>query len=151
MADKQEAKSDDFRYIIRVSNTDLNGEKKIVNALRKIKGVSFMYANAICQAAGIGRTKQTGLLSDKQIKQIQTVLDDPLQAGIPAWVLNRRKDYVTGDDKHMLTNELIITHEDDIKRLKKIKAYRGTRHANDLPVRGQRTKSNFRTNKGKKR
>lgn len=147
----QDAKSENFNYIVRVSNTDLDGEKKIVDALRKIKGVSFMYASAACNAAGIDRTEQTGLLSDKDIKKIQTVLDDPAEAGVPAWLLNRRKDYETGEDKHNLTNELIITHEDDIKRLKKIRAYRGVRHTNDLPVRGQRTKSNFRSNKGKKR
>ena len=146
----EDAKSENFNYIVRVSNTDLDGEKKIVNAMRKIKGISFMYASAVCNAAGVDRQAQTGLLSDKDIKKIQTVLDDPTQAGLPAWLLNRRKDYETGEDKHNLTNDLIITHDDDIKRLKKIRAYRGVRHTNDLPVRGQRTKSNFRKNKGKK-
>lgn len=151
MADQENQKSDDFRYIIRVSNTDLQGEKKIVDALRKVKGVSFMFANAICQAAGVKRQAQTGLLKDADIKKIQAAIDDPEKAGIPSWVRNRRHDYETGEDKHVVTNDLIITHEDDIKRLKKIKSYRGIRHTNNLPSRGQRTKSNFRTNKGKKR
>ncbi len=150
MAKQQEEKSEDFRYIIRVSNTDLEGEKKIVDALRKIKGVSFMYANAACRAAGVAPAAQTGLLSDKEVASIQKILDDPAAEGLPSWIFNRRKDYESGDDTHVLTNDLIIKQEDDIKRLKKIKSYRGIRHTNDLPSRGQRTKSNFRSNKGKK-
>ena len=151
MAQEQQAKSDDFRYIIRVNNTDIDGEKKIVDALRKIKGVSFMFANAICQAAGIKRDAQAGLLGDDDIKKLTAVLNDPKKAGVPEWLYNRKKDPESGEDTHVVTNELIIAHEDDIKRLKKIKSYRGTRHANNLPSRGQRTKSNFRKNKGKKR
>lgn len=151
MAKEDNTKNDDFRYIIRVNNTDLDGEKKILDSLRKIKGVSFMFANAICQAADVDSASPTGLLSDKQVSQIQAVIDDPTKAGIPSWILNRRKDYQTGEDRHVVTNELILEHGDDIKRLKKIKSYRGIRHTNDLPSRGQRTKSNFRSNKGKKR
>jgi small subunit ribosomal protein S13 len=150
MAEKK-AKSDDFRYIIRISNTDINGEKNVVDALRKIKGVSFMFANAICQAAGISRTAQAGLLADADIKKLQEALSDPKKAGIPAWVFNRRRDPESGEDNHVVTNDLIIAQEDDIKRLKKIKSYRGVRHQNRLPLRGQRTRSNFRSNKGKKR
>jgi len=48
-----------------------------------------------------------------------------------------------------LVGDLKFTKENDIKLLKKVKSYRGMRHALGLPVRGQRTKSNFRRNKGK--
>ena len=48
----------------------------------------------------------------------------------------------------MLTNDLDIQKEFDIKRLKKIKSYRGLRHAQGLPVRGQRTRSHFRKKGG---
>jgi len=64
-------------------------------------------------------------------------------------MLNRRKDYETGEDKHLLSSDLAFTKDNDIKMLKKIKSYKGMRHAFGLPVRGQRTRSNFRRNKGK--
>ena len=63
--------------------------------------------------------------------------------------MNRRRDYDTGEDKHLLIGTLQFSKDNDIKRLKKIKALRGMRHQKGLPVRGQRTKSNFRRNKGK--
>jgi small subunit ribosomal protein S13 len=68
---------------------------------------------------------------------------------MPIWLKNRRKDYETGVDKHLLGTDLDLTQENDIKRLKKVKAYRGIRHIHGQPSRGQRTKSNFRRNKGK--
>jgi len=50
---------------------------------------------------------------------------------------------------HLVTSELDFAKSNDIRLLKKIKAYRGVRHMYGLPVRGQRTRSNFRRNKGK--
>ena len=141
----------EFKHIVRVSNTDLMGEKVIVDALRKVKGVSFMFANATCKLAGVERYKRAGDLSDAEVAKLQAVLDNPVKAGIPEWMLNRRKDYETGEDKHLLVNDLTFTKDNDIKRLKKIKSYRGVRHQAKLPVRGQRTRSNFRPNKGKRK
>ena len=68
---------------------------------------------------------------------------------IPDFMKNRRRDMDTGETKHLSTNNLDLRKEFDIKRLKKIRSYRGLRHAKGLPVRGQRTKSHFRT-RGKK-
>jgi small subunit ribosomal protein S13 len=74
---------------------------------------------------------------------------NPLKYGSPRWMLNRRNDYETGDDRHLLTGDIGFVRDNDIKRLKMIKSRRGMRHMFGLPVRGQRTKSNFRKNKGK--
>ncbi len=145
------AENADFRHIVRIANTDLAGEKKIVDALRKIKGVSFMFASAVCTAAGVDKNGRMGDIKDADIKKLQAVLEQPVSAGIPAWMLNRRKDYETGANKHLVVNDLSFTHDNDLKRLKKIRSYRGVRHQHGLPVRGQRTRSNFRKNKGKKR
>ena len=138
-----------IKYFVRIANTDLIGAKSIVMSLRKIKGVNFMLANAICSAAGIAKNKKTGELSDSEVQSLQDVLKNPLALGIPRWMLNRRKDYDTGEDKHLLTSDLEFTQEFDLRRLKKIKSNRGFRHAWNLPLRGQRTKSNFRRNKKK--
>ncbi len=144
------AQEDNFRYIVRVANTDLDGEKTILQALRKIRGVSFMMANALCVVTKMNPQTKAGTLSDEQLQQLQHALLNPQESRIPSWLYNRRKDYETGADMHVSVNDLFIVQEDDVKRLKKVRAYRGIRHANKLPSRGQRTKSNFRKNKGKR-
>lgn len=137
----------EFRHIVRILNTDLDGNKKTVDALRKLHGVSHMYANAVCVLSGVPKTKKAGELSDAQIQKLETTVKSP--AGVPTWMLNRQKDYETGQNKHLLSTDLDLQEENDIKRLKKVKAYRGIRHIHGQPTRGQRTKSNFRKNKGK--
>ena len=139
----------EFKHLIRVANTDLRGEKHILYALTRIKGVNFMLANAVCRKAGIPITKKAGYLSDTEVKALEKVISDLVRAGIPTWMLNRRKDYETGKDKHLFLGDLDFAREMDIKRMKKTKSYKGLRHQWGLPVRGQRTKSNFRKNKGK--
>ena len=75
-------------------------------------------------------------------------IEEFLKAGkFPKFLLNRRNDFTTGKDSHLFGNDLELSEELDIKRLKKIKSYRGIRHATGQPVRGQRTKSHFRKNK----
>ena len=137
----------EFNYIVRILNTDLNGNKKTVDALRKLHGVSFMFANAVCVIAKVPKDSKAGELTPAQVARLEEVVKTA--EGMPVWLKNRRKDYETGVDKHLLGTDLDITQENDIKRLKKIKAYRGIRHIHGQPSRGQRTKSNFRRNKGK--
>jgi len=62
---------------------------------------------------------------------------------------NRRRDLETNENKHLIVADLDYTRENDIKRLRKLKTYKGDRHSKGLPARGQRTRSNFRKNKGK--
>lgn len=138
-----------FRYLVRVHNTDLNGNKQLIIALQKIKGVGFMYSNMICQMANIPKEKKTGTLTDKEVEMIDKIIKNPKSFNAPIWMLNRRKDYESGEDSHLLTSELTYAVDNDKKRLQKIKSYKGIRHSVGLPVRGQRTKSNFRRNKGK--
>tara|TARA_Y100000310_G_scaffold341787_1_gene442126 strand:- start:24197 stop:24703 length:507 start_codon:yes stop_codon:yes gene_type:complete len=145
----QEKKDDNFKYFVRIANTDLDGNKNIGNALRKIKGVSFMFSNLICNIAGVNKTAKAGYLKDDEVKKLDDVLNDLSKYNVPSWMLNRRKNYEDGKDYHIITGNLSFAEENDVKRLKKIRSYRGVRHGMGLPVRGQRTKSNFRRNKGK--
>ena len=140
---------EDFRYFVRVANTDIDGNKDIAHALIKIKGVNFMFSNMLCNLAGVDKNSKAGYLKDEQVKKISDVLNNPLKYNAPTWILNRRKNYEDGKDYHLTTGELSLANENDVKRLKKIRSYRGIRHGLGLPVRGQRTKSNFRRNKGK--
>lgn len=138
----------EFKHIVRLANTDLKGGKGILYAMKKIKGVDVMYANMALKLAGVDPEKKAGSLSDKEIEMVGKALKNPVEQGAPEWLLNRRKDFQTGDDKHLTGHELDFTQDNDIKRLKKIKSYRGLRHQWGLPVRGQRTKSNFRNSGG---
>ena len=138
-----------YRHIVRIVNADLDGAKPIKHSLKKIKGIGFMLANIICDAAKIDKAKKTGNLDEKEIARLNEVIQNPSKYDIPAWMLNRRKDYETSADVHLTGTNLKISKENDVKRLMKIKSYKGMRHAWKLPVRGQRTRSNFRPNKGK--
>ena len=135
----------EFKELIRISNADIDGKKPIYHALRKIKGISFMMANAICTSANIEKNKKAGDLSNQEVAKIEDVIKNPKE--IPSWLFNRRKDYDDGLDKHLVTTGLNFTKEFDIKRLQKAKTYRGLRHAWGLPVRGKKKRSHFRKGK----
>jgi len=139
----------DFKHIVRVVNTDLDGNKPIAHALTKIKGVGVMLANSVCLIGDVDRTKKTGTLNDSEIKKLNDIIREPKKFNIPEFMFNRRKDFETGEDKHILTSDINFIQGHDVRRLKKTKSYRGLRLQAGLPVRGQRTKSNFRRNKGK--
>ena len=138
-----------FKHIVRIANVDIPGDKELRIALTSIKGIGYNFAHALCAAASILKTTKAGYLADDDIKRLNEVVNNPLKHGIPQWMLNRKKDYDTGEDKHLLTGTLTFVHENDLKRLKRIRTLRGVRHSKGLTVRGQRTKSNFRKNKGK--
>lgn len=148
-AEKVEVFDPNFKHIVRVANVDLPGNKQIRFALTNIKGLGINFADVICAVTGVDKQAKTGFLSDENIQQLNKAVLDPAGYGIPSWFFNRKKDYETGEDKHLLTGTLTFVRENDLKRLKKIKTLRGVRHQKGLPVRGQRTKSHFRKNKGK--
>jgi len=139
----------EFRHLVRISNTDTDGKKAVVIGLKNVKGVGIPLAHAICKVTGIDQFKKSGDLTDDEISKLDDAVANPTKHGIPSWMLNRQKDLETGEDTHIVTNDLIFTKGNDIKRLRRLKNYRGTRHSLGLPVRGQRTRSNFRPNKGK--
>ncbi len=138
-----------LQNLIRLLNTDLDGNKQILYALRKIKGVGTMFSNAILYVLGIDPASKLGSLSKEQLKKVEEAIKSPTKLGIPSWLFNRRKDPDTGEDMHLSVTELFLRLQEDIKMMKKIKSYKGVRHILGLPVRGQRTRSNFRKNKKK--
>lgn len=141
--------TEEFKHIVRVHNTDLKGERQIIMALQKIKGIGFMFSSMICSMSGIPKNKKAGYLTETEVQKLDKILANPKSFGAPLWMLNRRNDTDTGEDSHIFTADLTFKNDNDKKRLQKIRSYKGLRHAVGLPVRGQRTKSNFRRNKGK--
>ena len=137
-----------FKHIVRVANTDLDGNRKIADAIRKIKGVGFSFAGAVCQLAQIDGAKKAGNLLPEEVKRIDEAIVTANKT-MPMWMLNRRKDLEDGTDKHLIGANLTFAQESDIRFMKQIRTYKGARHAIGAPVRGQRTRSNFRKNKGK--
>jgi len=132
--------------IVRILAKDIEGKMSLYSGLTKIKGVSWGLANAICYKLKMSKTKKIGDLTEAEVKKIEDFMKNP---DLPKHLVNRQKDLETGEDKHLLGADLELTKEFDIKRLKKIKSYRGIRHGAGLPVRGQRTRSNFRKNRAK--
>jgi len=112
----------------RVSGVDLPNNKKIIISLTKVFGVGRSQSSKVLKLAHIEPDKRAEELSSEEVSRIQRVLDSMMVEGD----LRRNKN-------------------ENIDRLKRIRSYRGFRHAAGLPVRGQRTRSNARTNRGKRR
>jgi small subunit ribosomal protein S13 len=141
---KKHDRGPDFKYIVRLSNTDVDGEKNVVYGLTSIKGIGVHMATLIADETGIDRYIKMGYLTDAQIEKLQEIIDN-VNKNAPGWMLNHRKDYDTGDDIHLIGSDIDMRLRDEINILKKIRSYRGIRHERGLPVRGQRTRANSRT------
>lgn len=137
-----------FKHIVRIANTDIDGNRKAADAMRKIKGIGFSFASAVCKLAQIDSTKKAGYLLPEELKRIDDAILNANKL-VPVWMLNRRKDLEDGTDKHMIGAGLTFAQESDIRFMRQIRSYKGVRHTIGAPVRGQRTRSNFRKNKGK--
>ena len=144
---KEETKEEYFS-IIRIMQTDIPGNKNLLTGLTYIKGVGLGISNALCKILKLNPGKKISDLGKKEIKEIEDFLKNPEK--LPEFLKNRRNDFETGEDSHLVGAELDMKKEFDIRRLKKIRSYRGLRHAFGHPTRGQRTRSHFRA-KGKKK
>ena len=111
----------------RISGVVIPPEKQVQIALTYIYGIGPKHAKSILAAAKIEPTTRVKDLTEAEEQKLRDIID---------------KDYVTeGDLQRLVAN--------NIKRLKDVNAYRGLRHKAGLPTRGQRTRTNARTRKGK--
>ena len=143
---KPNEKQDYEGKVIRFLSKDTEGKMKIYPGLTKVKGISWSFSNAICKKLKIDKIRKIGSLTKEEINKISEFIKNPQ---VPTHIINRRNDFETGENKHLIGSYLELQTEFDIKKLKKIKSYRGYRHMSGLPSRGQRTRSNFRKNKSK--
>lgn len=112
----------------RIANVTIPTEKQIQISLTYIYGIGPKSASDILETTKIDPTKRVKDLSEPELTKLRNIID---------------QDYrVEGDLQRVVTNNL--------KRLKDIGSYRGLRHKNGLPSRGQRTRTNARTRRGKK-
>jgi small subunit ribosomal protein S13 len=112
----------------RISGVTIPSEKQVWVALTYVYGIGPKTADVILEIAKVERTIRVKNLSDAEIARIQDVIN---------------ADYV-------VEGELQRVVAGNIKRLKDINAYRGLRHKQNLPSRGQRTRTNARTKRGKR-
>ncbi|MEB3759870.1 MAG: 30S ribosomal protein S13 [Desulfurococcales archaeon] len=138
------AENRQFKYIVRIAGTDINGKLKLVYGLSEIKGIGYATALAITRLLGMDPFMRTGFLTESEIRKLEEIVRDITQLGLPAWMYNRRKDYETGKDKHLIGSELIFHARRDIEREIRIASWRGVRHRIGLKVRGQRTRTTGR-------
>merc|ERR1712072_599343 len=137
-------KPNDFKHILRILNTNIDGRRQVPFAITTIKGCGRRFAMLVCKRARIPLTIRAGLMSEEQCNQVQNILADPLAHGFPKWFLNRQRDFKTGKDFQMASQTLDSTIREDVERMKKMKLHRGLRHYWNLKVRGQMTKNTGR-------
>jgi len=113
----------------RLAGVDIPDNKPIRYSLRYVYGIGPKFADDILAEASIDPTKRAKDLTGEEISVIAGILDS----------------------KYILEGTLRRAVQQNIQRLKDIRCYRGDRHRKGLPVRGQRTRTNARTRKGKKR
>lgn len=143
-APKAEKKDENFRYIVRIANTDIDGNKTLMMGIQSIKGVGPRVAAIVARRTGVDPREKMGNLSEAKTDEIEKiVLSYPEFA--PTWAINRQNDFETGEDQHLFGVDLGIVQKDDINRMKMIRSYKGVRHEQGQKVRGQRTRSNGRT------
>jgi small subunit ribosomal protein S13 len=134
----------EFQHIIRIADTDLDGTLKVDYALTKIKGVGIRLAEVIAKKAKVSIENRLGFLSDAEVKRIKDVVENPSKYDVPGWLLNRSKDSKTGNNLHIVGSDLVLQTKTDIDEMKKMKSWKGIRHAYGLKVRGQRTRTTGR-------
>ena len=111
----------------RISGVVIPSEKQVQIALTYIYGIGPKHSSTILAAAKVEPTTRVKNLTEAEEQRIREIID---------------RDYMTeGDLQRLVTN--------NIKRLKDVGSYRGLRHKAGLPTRGQRTRTNARTRKGK--
>lgn len=132
------------KVFFRKLRSQVDGNAKIEHSLTQIKGIGRRFAQAIVRIAGVDSNLRIGAVPEKDLNRIEEIIINPIEHGIPHWMVNRPKDLRTGEDLHIIANKLEITIKRDIDRMKKIKSYKGVRHHLKLKVRGQRTKSTGR-------
>lgn len=115
--------------MVRISGVDLSDKLLVPQALTALYGIGRRNAYAVLEKAKVEVTKRVHQLNEEEVKNIQKVID---------------ADYVVEGDLQRQVG-------DNIKRLRVIGTYRGKRHMAGLPVRGQRTRVNARTRRGKRK
>ncbi|MFQ3292959.1 MAG: small subunit ribosomal protein S13 [Halobacteriales archaeon] len=135
---------EDLRYFVRIGQTDLDGTKSVERSLTEMNGIGRRTARVIAQKADVDRRDTLGRLEDDTIDDIVDLVQEYGEE-VPDWMTNRQNDFFTGETTHEVGNDLEMTRQQDVNRMRMIDSYKGIRHNRGQKVRGQRTKSTGRT------
>ncbi len=141
--EEKEEEKEEFKHIVRILDTDLDGKRSVAYSLCGVKGIGRRVAKAVVTSTGIDPRAKMGELSEDEIERLKGAINSA-EKRLPWWMLNRRKDLISGEDKHIMGSDLVLKLREDINLLRKIRSYRGIRYERGLKVRGQRTKSTGR-------
>jgi len=133
-----------FRYIVRLANTDLDGTRSTALALTTVHGVGLRLAEMTCRLSKVDPHEMLGNLPEPTVEGIESMLQS-LPTKVPAWLVNHPTEPILGESPHYLGPDLDARRRDDVNVMKMIRSYRGVRHERGQKVRGQRTRSNGRT------
>ena len=134
---------DDFSYILRIADSDIDGLRPIAIGITSVKGIGMRTSQQICRLAGVDGNTLGGHLSDDEQDRLRNSIVD-YATTVPWWLVNRQRDIGTNEDAHIVATEVKMTRDDDVARIAGVKAYRGMRHRSGHKVRGQRLRSNGR-------
>jgi small subunit ribosomal protein S13 len=136
--------SKEFRFVLRVAGTNIDGTKKVVYGISQIRGVGPSYAAAVVKAAEIRPERRMGDLSEAEVQKLEDAMRDPAKYGLPPRLFNRRKGLDSGRDVHLIGADLTLSTKSDIDFMTDIRTWKGVRHSLGLKVRGQRTRTTGR-------
>jgi small subunit ribosomal protein S13 len=140
----EEKPKDEIKYLVRIQNTDLDGTSKVLYALTGISGIGIRVSKMLARKADVDPNAIMGYLPPEQVDRLRNALEN-IDTNMPVWMLNRRNDTYTGENRHLTGTDLILSNKEDINLMKKIRSYKGIRHERGQKVRGQRTRSTGRT------
>ena len=109
---KDEDQVDDFKYIVRIANSDMPGDKGVVFALTAIKGIGDRVAEVIINKTKLPRNEKIGNLSDEDIEKLEAFVLE-LSDQTPGWLMNKQNDVWTGEDVHILGSEMDMRNQED--------------------------------------
>ena len=138
-----------FRGIVRIAGKDMKGEVPLRMALLRVRGIGHTISAAVSEVIhrelSISPKERVGDLTELQIEKIDAILQTVHSYNLPHYLLNRRGDYRSGTDRHIIMNDLIFETTQDVEREKKLYTWKGFRHSYGQKVRGQRTRNTGRT------
>lgn len=137
-------KSPEYRPLLRILGTSIEGHRSLEFGLSKIKGVGRRLASAIIHVSGMDPNIRIGLLKEEDEAKLVKIIQNPVEHGIPKWMVNRQKDLRTGEYRHITGNDLELVRKMDLDRMKRTRSWKGIRHMYGLKVRGQRTRTTGR-------
>jgi len=134
----------EYKHIVRLAGHDIDGQENILQGMTKIRGVGLRMSKSIIKQLELDPFQRLGFLSDDNISEIEKIVKNPIESKMPEWYVNRPRDRMSGRMLHLIGSDLDFANRNDIDRLKRIKSWRGVRHASGLKVRGQHTRTTGR-------